>query len=69
MSLFPGTPEMESRSCPETVPVGVPRLWDFIAPRPDLGSGQGLNQSFGPQIELSNAMLHSRSARREQVDS
>jgi hypothetical protein len=69
MSLFPGTPEMESRSCPETVPVGVPGLWDFIAPCPDLGSGKDLNQSCSPQRELSNAMSHSRSARWEQVDS
>jgi hypothetical protein len=60
---------MESRSCLEIVPVGVPRLWDFIAPRPDLGSGRGLNQSCSPQRELSNAMSHSQSARREQVDS
>jgi hypothetical protein len=60
---------MESRSCPEIVPVGVPGLWDFIAPRPDLGSGWGLNQSCSPQRELSNAMLHSRSARQERVDS
>jgi hypothetical protein len=69
MSLFPGTPEMESRSCPETVPVGVSGLWDFIAPRPDLGSGRGLNQSCSPQRELFNAMSHSQSARQEQVDS
>jgi hypothetical protein len=69
MSLFPGTPEMESRSCPETVPVGVPELWDFIAPRPNLGSGRGLNQSCSPQRELFNAMSHFWSARREQVDS
>ncbi len=60
---------MESRSCPETVPVGVPGLWDFIAPRPDLRSGRGLNQSYSPQRELFNAMSHSQSARREQVDS
>jgi hypothetical protein len=69
MSLFPGTPEMESQSCPETVPVGVPGLWDFIAPRPNLGSGRGLNQSCSPQRELFNAMSHSRSARRKHVDS
>jgi hypothetical protein len=69
--FFPGTPEMESRSCPETVPVpvGVLGLWDFIAPRPNLRSGRGLNQSCSPWRELFNAMLHSRSARREQVDS
>jgi hypothetical protein len=69
MSLFPGTPEMESRSCPETVRVGVPGLWAFITPCPDLGSGRGLNQSCSPRRELSNAMLHSRSARQERVDS
>jgi hypothetical protein len=60
---------MESWSCPETVPVGVPRLWGFIAPRPNLRSGRGLNQSCSPRRELFNAMLHSRSARRKQVDS
>jgi hypothetical protein len=69
MSLFLGTLEMESQSCPETVPVGVPGLWDFIAPRLDLRLGRGLNQSCSPQRELSNAMSHSRSARREHVDS
>ncbi len=60
---------MESRSCPETVPVRVPGLWDFIAPRSNLGSGRGLNQSCSPQRKLSNVMLHSWSARRKQVDS
>jgi hypothetical protein len=69
MSHFPRTPEMESRNCPECVPVGLPGLWTAITPRPNLGSGQGLNQSCSPQRELSNAVLHSRSARREQVDS
>jgi hypothetical protein len=49
--------------------VGVPGLWDFIAPRPNLRSGRGLNQSCSPRKELSNAMSHSQSARREQVDS
>jgi hypothetical protein len=67
--FFHGTPEMESRSCPETVPVGVPGLWDFRAPRSSLRSERGLNQSCSPQKELSNAVLHSWSARREQVDS
>jgi hypothetical protein len=69
MSLFPRTPEIESRSCPETVPVGVLGLWDFIAPRPNLRSRRGLNQSCSPRRELFNAMSHSRSARQEQVDS
>jgi hypothetical protein len=69
MSLFPETPEMESQSCLETVPIRVAGLWDFIAPRLDLRSGRGLNQSCSPQRELSNTVLHSRSARRKQVDS
>jgi hypothetical protein len=60
---------MESRSCPKIVPVGVPGLWDVISPRPDLGSGRGLNQSCSPRRELSNAMSHSRSAHQDQVDS
>jgi hypothetical protein len=47
---------------------GLPGLWDFVAPRPDLGSGRGLNQTCSPRRELSNAMSHSRSARQEQVD-
>jgi hypothetical protein len=60
---------MESRSCPETVPVGVPALWDVISPRPPLRSGRGPNQSCSPPRELSNAMSHSQSARRGRVDS
>jgi hypothetical protein len=60
---------MESRNCPECVPVGLPGLWTAITPRPNLGSQQGLNQSCSPQRDLSNAVLHSRSACREQVDS
>jgi hypothetical protein len=69
MALFPGTPEMESRSCPKCVPVGVPGLWRTITPRPDLRSGRGLNQSCSPRWDLSNAVSHSRSARREQINS
>jgi hypothetical protein len=69
MSHFLETPEMESRNCPECVPVGLPRLWTAITPRPDLGSWRGLNQSCSPQRELSNTVSHSWSARWEQVDS
>jgi hypothetical protein len=65
MVLFPGTPEVESRNYP-----GLdPGLWEFVAPRPNLGSGRGLNQTCSPGRELSNAMLHSRSAHRQDVDS
>ncbi len=54
---------------PKLSRVGVPGLWDFVAPRPDLRSGRGLNQSCSPQRELSNAVSHSWSARQEQVNS
>ncbi len=54
---------------PKLSRVGLPELWDFVAPRPDLRSGRGLNQSCSPRRELSNAMSHYWSARREQVDS
>ncbi len=46
-----------------------PGLWTAITPRPDLELRWGLNQYCSPQRELSNAVSHSRSARREQVDS
>jgi len=32
MSLFPGTPKLESRNCPEIVLVGVSGLWALITP-------------------------------------
>jgi hypothetical protein len=54
---------------PKLSRIGVPGLWDFIAPRLDPRSRRGLNQSCSPQRELFNAMSHSRSARQEQVDS
>jgi hypothetical protein len=69
MSHFPGIPKMESRSCPECVPVGLPGLWTTITPRPDLGSGQGLNQYCSPHRNLSNDVLHSPNTRRKRVDS
>jgi hypothetical protein len=66
MALFPGTPKVESRNCPG---FRLPGLWDFVAPRPDLRLGRGLNQTCSPQKELSNAMSHSRFGCREEVDS
>jgi hypothetical protein len=69
MSHFPRTPEMESRNCPECVPVRLPGLWTAITPRPNLRSQRGLNQSCSPRRELPNAVSHSWSARREHVDS
>ncbi len=46
---------------------GLPRLWGIITSRPELGSGRGLNQSCSSCRELSNAVLHSRFRRREEV--
>jgi len=30
MALFPGTPKLESRNCPEIILSGVPGLWELI---------------------------------------
>ncbi len=57
------------RRVPKLSRFGLPGLWDFVALRPDLRLGRGLNQTCSPPRELSNAMLHSWSARREEVDS
>jgi hypothetical protein len=54
---------------PKLSQFGLPGLWAIITSRPDLRSGQGLNQSCNSPRELSNSMLHSFSARRNQVDS
>jgi hypothetical protein len=60
---------MESWSCPECVPVGLPGLWTAITPHSNLGSGWGLNQYFSPCQDLSNNVSHFPSTRRERVDS
>ncbi len=67
--IFPGLPKWSPEIVPKCVPVGFPGLWTAITPRPDFGSRRGLNQSCSPQRELSNAVSHSQSSRREQVDS
>jgi hypothetical protein len=69
MALFPGTPKLESRNCPETVQVGVPGLWTLITPNCRVRSRRGLNQSCSPRRDLSKAMLHSQFGGREEVDS
>ncbi len=69
MALFPGTPKLESRNCPETVPVGVPGLWELITPDCRVGSQRGLNQSCSPRRYLSNDVLHFQIGCREKVDS
>ncbi|CAK9253730.1 unnamed protein product [Sphagnum jensenii] len=69
MAQIPGTPEVESRNCPEIVPGGVPGLWELITPDCELRSRRGLKQSCSPRRDLSNAVSHSRFGHRERVDS
>jgi len=69
MALFPKTPKLESRNCPEIVPVGVLGLWTLVTPDCRVWSQQGLNQSCNPRRDLSNAMLHSQFGGQEEVDS
>jgi hypothetical protein len=69
MALFPGTPKLESRNCPEIVPVGVPRLWELIPPDCKVWLWRGLNQSCSPRQDLFNDILYSQFGGREEVDS
>ncbi len=67
MAQIPGTPEMESRNCPEIVPGGVPGLWELITPDCELGSRRGLNQTCSPRRDLFNDASHSQFGLREEV--
>jgi hypothetical protein len=69
MTLFPGTPKLESWNCPEIVPGGVPGLWELITPDCKVWSQRGLNQTCSPRRDLSNDVLHSQFEGREEVDS
>jgi hypothetical protein len=69
MALFPGTPKLESRNCPETVPGGVSGLWELITPDWEVWSRQGLNQTYSPCRHLSNDVSHFQFGGREDVDS
>jgi hypothetical protein len=69
MALFPGTPKLESRNCPETVPGGVPGLWEVITPDCKVWSRWGLNQTCSPRRHLSKDVSHSQFGGREEVDS
>jgi hypothetical protein len=69
MALFPGTPKLESRNCPEIVPVGVSGLWELITPNCRVWSRQGLNQSCSPRRDLSKAVSHSQFWGWQDVDS
>jgi hypothetical protein len=69
MAQIPGTPKLESRNCPEIVPVGVPGLWELITLDSPIRSRRGLNQSCRPRRDLSNAVSHSQIGCRKEVDS
>jgi hypothetical protein len=60
---------MESRSCPEIVPGGVPGLWELITPDCEIGSRRGLNRTCSPHQDLFNDVLHSQFGLQEEVDS
>jgi len=67
--IFPGTLKLESRNCPETVPVGVPGLWELITPDFKVWSQRGLNQTCIPRRDLSNDISHFQFGGREEIDS
>jgi hypothetical protein len=69
MALFPGTPKLESRNCPETVPVGVSRLRELITPDCKVWLQRGLNQTCSPRRDIFNDVSHSQFGGREEVDS
>jgi hypothetical protein len=68
MAFFLGNPKLESRNCPETVPVGVPGLWELITPDCRVGSPRGLNRSYSPRRDLFIDVSHSQIECREEVD-
>ncbi len=69
MALFPGTPKLESRNYPETIPVGVPGLWELITPDCKVWLQRGPNQTCSPRRDLFNDVLHPQIECREEVDS
>jgi hypothetical protein len=69
MALFPRTPKLESRNCPETVLVGVPGLWELITPNFKVWSRRGLNKTCSPRQDLFNDVWHSQFRGREEVNS
>jgi hypothetical protein len=67
MALFPGTPKLESRNCPETVQGGVPGLWELITPDFQVWSRRGPNQTCSPRRDLSNDVSHSQFGGQQEV--
>jgi hypothetical protein len=58
-----------SRNCPETVPGGVPGIWELITFNYKVWSRRGLNQTYSPHRDFSNDVLHFQFRDREEVDS
>jgi hypothetical protein len=48
---------------------GLPELWTATTPDYGVRSQRGLNQSYSPRRDLSNAVSHSQFGRRKEVDS
>jgi hypothetical protein len=69
MALFPETPKFESSDPPKCPGFGLLGLWTVIAPRLDLRSGRGLNQSCSPRRDLFNDVSHSSIGQYGRVDS
>jgi hypothetical protein len=69
MALFLGTPKLESRNCPEIVPIGVLGLRELITPECKVWSQRGLNQRCSPCRDLFNDISHSQFRGRKEVDS
>jgi len=69
MVFFPGTPKLESRNYPETVPGGVPELWELITPDCEVWSQRGLNKTCSPRCHRSNDISHSQFGGPQKVDS
>jgi len=69
MALFPGTPNLESRNCPEIVLGGVLGLWELITLNCKVWSQQGLYQTCSPRRDLSKDVSHSPFGGQEEVDS
>jgi hypothetical protein len=67
--IVPKLSRLESRNCPEIVPVGVPGLWELITLDCRVRSQRGLNQSCSPRRDLFNAVSHSQFGGLKEVDS
>jgi hypothetical protein len=68
-ALFLGTPKLESRNCPKTIPGGVLGLWELITPDCEVWLRRGLNQTCSPRRHLFNDVSHSQFGGWEEVDS